>query len=56
MLHTKLRNQIVTDWLMSSPYELANSPEFAITYWFQKPNNLKRYIEIWIPIKKLAAK
>lgn len=50
LLHSDLRKKIVSEWLPSSGYELANSPEIAKVYWFQNPSSEKRYIELWLPI------
>lgn len=52
MLFTELRKKIVTEWLPSSDYVLADAPEISVTHWFLKPDNENRYIELWIPIEK----
>ncbi|MEG6612944.1 AraC family transcriptional regulator [Pseudoclostridium thermosuccinogenes] len=52
LLHCDLRKKIVSEWLPSSGYQLANSPEIAVTHWYKKPNDSQRFIEIWLPIEK----
>ena len=52
MLFTELRKRIVTEWLPSSDYVLADAPEISITHWFLKPDKEYRFIELWIPIEK----
>ena len=52
LLHSDLRKQIVTEWLPSSGYQLANSPEISVTHWHKKPDDSQRFIEIWLPIEK----
>lgn len=47
-----LRKKIVEEWLPSSGYVLADAPEISVTHWFRKPDNEKRYIELWLPIEK----
>ena len=51
-----LRRRAVTEWLPSTGYELANTPEFDIIHWFYKYGdeeiNESRYIELWLPIVK----
>lgn len=50
--HLDLRNKIVSEWLPSSEYILAEGPEITVTHWFKNPKKEKRYIEFWIPVEK----
>lgn len=52
LLHMDLRKQIISEWLPSSGYVLSDAPEIAVTHWYQKPDDEKRYIELWIPVEK----
>lgn len=56
LLLEALRRKAVTEWLPSSGYELADSPEFDIVHWFYKYGdeqvNSSRYTELWLPIVK----
>lgn len=52
LLHMDLRKRMVEEWLPSSDYLLAESPEVAVTFWYRKPQSDKRYIELWLPIEK----
>lgn len=56
MLFEDLRKQIVSEWLPSSYYQLADAHEISVTHWFYKHGddevNHSRYIELWIPIEK----
>lgn len=55
-LQESLRRKIVTEWLPSSGYQLANAPEISVAHWFYEYENRElsnsRYIELWIPIEK----
>lgn len=51
-LFTDLRRKIVTEWIPSSDYILAEAPEVSVIHWFLKPDNENRYIELWIPVEK----
>ena len=53
MVHLDLRKQIASQWLPSSGYRLANTPEIVVYHWFRKPKNKERYLELWIPIEKI---
>ena len=45
-----IRHRIVSEWLPSSGYQLAESPEIVKIFW---PNGSpEKYIEIWLPIEK----
>lgn len=48
--YIKIREQIMTEWLKSSDWEISNAPEIAVYHWL--PEKEKRYIEIWLPIEK----
>jgi len=50
--HIELRRRIVTEWLPSSGYVLAEGAEITLTHWYKKPHHDKRYIEIWLPVMK----
>lgn len=57
-LHTDaLRKKAVSEWLPTSGYELADAPEIELVHWFYKRGDEKlnnsRYIELWLPIKKV---
>ena len=49
----ELRKKIVEEWLPSSGYMLAEAPEVSVTHWFRKPDNEKRYIELWLPVSRM---
>ena len=49
----KLRKKIVEEWLPSSGYMLAEAPEVSVAHWFRKPDNEKRYIELWLPVSRM---
>lgn len=48
--YLKIREQIMTEWLKSSDWQISNAPEIAVYHWL--PEKEKRYIEIWLPIEK----
>lgn len=52
MLFTELRKRVVSEWLPSSDYMLAEAPEISVLHWFFPENKDKRYIELWIPVVK----
>ena len=56
MLFEDLRRKMVSEWLPSSGYELADAPKISVYHWFHKHGdeevNNSRYIELWIPIVK----
>ena len=54
-LHIELRRRIITEWLPSSGYELADGAEITLTHWYKKPRHEERYIELWLPVVKLGA-
>ncbi len=47
-----LRKQIISEWLPSSEYMLAEAPEIVVGHWLRKPQNKERYYEVWLPIEK----
>lgn len=49
--YQKIREQIMTQWLSSSGWEISNAPEIAAYHWF--PERERRYIEIWLPVKNI---
>lgn len=50
--YTDVRKRIVTEWLPSSEYVLANAPEVVVIHWRTKGNSKdERYIEICLPIE-----
>ena len=55
-LTEELRRKMVSEWLPSSDYKLADAPEITVNHWFFKRGgktvNNSRYIELWIPIEK----
>lgn len=46
-----LRKKIVTEWLFSSDYVLADGPEVQVAHWYPEGSDNK-YIEIWLPVEK----
>ncbi len=52
----ELYRDVVTNYLPSSGFELAEGPEVEILHWYYKNRdkqlNSSRYIELWLPIKK----
>lgn len=53
MSHLELRRRMITEWLPSSGYELAEGAELEIVHWFGGDDKYRRYIEVWLPVKKL---
>jgi len=50
--YTDIRERIVSEWLPSSGYRLANAPEVVIMHWRPKGDwGNERYIEICLPIE-----
>ena len=47
-----IRQKIVSEWLPSTDWLIADAPEISVYYWYPKKEKNKRYIEIWIPIEK----
>lgn len=46
-----IRTQIVSQWLPSSGFQLADAPEIVRIHWKQIPSRQERFIEIWIPVE-----
>jgi len=46
-----LRKKIVTEWLISSDYVLADGPEVVVAHWYPI-GTAEKYIEIWLPVEK----
>ena len=51
--HIPLRQEAVTNWLPDSGYELRDGPELQISHWYNDDRYLKRYVEIWLPVRKI---
>lgn len=55
-LQNELRKKVITEWLPSSGYQLADAPEISVSHWFYEYGNKElsnsRYIELWLPISK----
>lgn len=47
-----IRQKIVSEWLSSTDWLIADAPEISVYYWYPKNERQKRYIEIWMPIEK----
>ena len=50
-LSDDLREQIATQWLPASGYQLADAPELEIIHCYGNPNREKRFVELWLPIE-----
>ena len=50
--YTDLRQRIVSEWLPSSGYQIANAPELVLIHWRLTDDRNKRYVEIWLPIEE----
>ncbi len=48
-----LRKRIASEWLPTSGYQLAKSPEIVVSHWFRDNKSDQRYRELWIPIEKV---
>ena len=46
-----LRKRIVSEWLPTSGYQIANRPEIVVTHWYRGNKSDDRYRERWIPIE-----
>ncbi len=51
--HIPLRQEAVTNWLPDSGYELRESPEFMVSHWYDDERYKERYVEIWLPIRRI---
>ncbi len=53
----ELRRKMVSEWLPSSGYQLADAPEISVAHWYYKCGDesasQSRFIELWLPIEKL---
>ncbi len=47
-----IRQKIVSEWLASTDWIIADAPEISVYYWYPWDRKEKRYIEIWMPIEK----
>lgn len=47
-----LRRRIASEWLPTSGYQLAESPELVVTHWYRGERRDERYRELWIPVVK----
>ena len=47
-----LRRTIVSEWLPSSGYVLADAPEVTVFHWYPKEQRGSEFAEVWLPIKK----
>ncbi len=46
-----LRAQVVSEWLPSSGWQLADAPEITVYHWQGGEKRDKRYIELWMPVE-----
>lgn len=55
-IHSDLRRRMVSQWLPTSGYQLAQAPELAVIHWpYERDNekvNSTRFVEVWLPIEK----
>ncbi len=51
--YINIRQNLVTDWMPSSGYQFANSPELALLHWRPLADKESRFVEIWIPIESI---
>ncbi len=47
-----IRQRIVSQWLPSTDWVLAEAPELSMYCWWSGEKKLERYIEIWLPVEK----
>lgn len=52
LVFLELRRKIASEWLPTSGYQLAASPEIVVTHWYRRNKSGERYRELWIPIMK----
>ena len=52
LVFLELRRKIASEWLPTSGYQLADSPEIVVTHWYRRDKSGERYRELWIPIIK----
>lgn len=55
-LFADLRRRVVSEWLPSSGYELAEAPEVSVYHWYAREGddavNHSRFVELWLPVGK----
>lgn len=51
----ELRRRIASEWLPTSGYQLADSPEIVVSHWYRGERRDERYRELWIPVVKASA-
>lgn len=51
--YINIRQNLVSDWMSSSGYQFADSPEIALLHWRPLTDKNNRFVEIWIPIEKV---
>lgn len=51
--YINIRQNLVTDWMPSSGYQFANSPELALLHWRPITDKNNRFVEIWMPIESI---
>lgn len=55
-LFADLRRRVVSEWLPSSGYELAEAPEVSVYHWYAREGddavNRSRFVELWLPVGK----
>lgn len=55
-LFADLRRRVVSEWLPSSGYELAEAPEVSVYHWYAREGddvvNRSRFVELWLPVEK----
>ncbi len=49
--YINIRQNLVSDWMPSSGYQFANSPELALLHWRPIADKSNRFVEMWIPIE-----
>ena len=54
MKHIPLRQEAVTNRLPDSGYELREGPELMVAHWYDDERYEERYVEIWLPIRKIG--
>ena len=47
-----IRRRIVSEWMPSTDWKLAEGPEIAVYYWYSGEEKNRRFIEIWLPVEK----
>ena len=51
--YINIRQNLVTDWMPSSGYQFANSPELALLHWRPITEKNNRFVEMWIPVESI---